>query len=534
MHNLGFWLRGDCSVYEEWGEEWSCDAVLETFDTIEAMYANVMGQDDMSNAPRAGFNSNVDEVIMQAFLDEGYDESTGRSVGDRMASSVSWTEWSNAINPLPFDRATADGMTFGSSRVTVGKVFIDPLRSLPNFDLKTNAKVMKIIFEDTTATGVTYKNTLTDVEYTLTADETILALGSVTTAQLLLVSGIGPAADLAALGIPVVADLPVGAQYQNHVFNGAMYCSSTVWETPSDAQGTFPPDYLFKGYSTGFPTTTANVWAQATSSVSPGPADYSMSFITNVDYGPFRGFFNVSGYEEICNDVLGMSPVFIIIGVQYAHSRGNVTISSDSMDDYPVWQPGMFSDDKDATILREAFATLRDTLGPLGFVELFPSTTNGMEDYSIYGTSDSFWHDSSTAAIGEVVDSTLKVYGVAGLRIADSSIQPWLANVPPTAIIQATGLMGASIILKDAVKTPTQVESTTSPVPWWYLGEDNGCPVECTETSLAGGGCAIMEALLQGVSSAYDDLMAVALDSCEGLSGCGDQLMYACDLSYSF
>merc|ERR1719440_2745776 len=382
----------------------------------------------------------------------------GRKVGGAgLEFSASWTEWTNAINPLPFDGP--DGaMTTGSSRVTVGKGFIDPLRSLPNFSLMTGAKVMKVNFDGTTATGVTYM--MDGMEYTITADETILALGAVTTAQLLLVSGVGPAADLEAVGIPVVADLPVGAEYQNHVFNGAMYCGPE-WEAPTAGQSSFPADYLFKGYDTTFSTTTANVWVQATSSQSPGPADYSLSFITNIGSGPFTAFFEadpLTGSAPACGE--DESPIFVIVGVMYAHSKGFVNVSSASMDDYPVWQSGMFNDGKDAQILYDAFAKIRSILTPEeGFRELFPTDVFDYEYYSAYGTSDSFWHDSSTAPIGKVVDSTLKVYGIDGLRVCDTSVQPWLTNMPNTAAAQATGLLGAKLVLQDAVKTPSEVEA---------------------------------------------------------------------------
>lgn len=457
MHNLGFWLRGDCSVYAEWGPEWSCENVLATFDVIEAMYANVMQQEDLTNAPRAGYSTPTDDLVYSVFAEAGYAETEGRSVGDREDFSVSYTEWTNSMHQLPFDGPNGD-MTTGASRVTAAKVFIDPIRSMSNFHLHTNTKAMKLTFEGTTCTGVhvcPYYDiqTCAGDTYAITADETMLALGSVTTAQLLLVSGIGPAADLEELGIPVVADLPVGQTYQNHVFNGAMYCGP-VNTLPTNGASYFPPNGLTKTTTTTFPTTTANVWTQAKSSFSPGPADYSMSFITTImgdPAGPFAGFFNMSGYGNICTETGMGEPVFVIVGVQFAHSRGTVTISSDNMNDYPVWQPGMLSNSNDAGILYEAFANLRSKLTPHGFTELFPGADNDMETYSIYGTSGTFWHDSSTTPIGTVLGSDLKVMGVSGLRVCDSSMQPWLANMPPTAIIQAAGLMGASIALQEAM-----------------------------------------------------------------------------------
>ena len=54
-------------------------------------------------------------------------------------------------------------------------------------------------------------------------------------------------------------------------------------------------------------------------------------------------------------------------------------------------------------------------------------------------------------AIEDGLGSDLKVMGIEGLRVCDSSMQPWLANMPPTAIIQAAGLMGATIALREAM-----------------------------------------------------------------------------------
>lgn len=461
MHNLGFWLRGDCDIYAAWGDEWSCEATEAAFDQVEAMYAQVMRQADITSAPMAGYDSSADNAIYAAFVAAGATEETGRGVADSgVELGVAWTEWTNSIYQLPFEGPNKE-LTTGSSRVSAGKVFIDPLRAMANFHLHTNTKAMKLTFDGTTCTGVhacttssTDANVCEGDLFALTADETMLALGAVTTAQLLLVSGVGPASDLEDLGISVVADLPVGAGYQNHIFNGAMYCGPDT-TYPTAGQSYFPADGILKGVETAYPTTTANVWAQGTSSYSPGWADYSMSFITNIPGGLFASFFtNDDGLDTCSNGDLGsvMSPVFVIVGVQYAHSRGSVKIASDDMADYPVWQPGMLTNSNDAGILMEAFAKIRSILTPaLGYAELFPGDDADMQAYSIYGTSGTFWHDSSTTPIGTVLGSDLKVMGIEGLRVCDSSMQTNLANIPPTAIIQTAGLMGATIALKDAM-----------------------------------------------------------------------------------
>lgn len=466
MHNLGFWLRGDCTMYAAWGAEWSCEKTEAAFDKIEGMYAKEMRQADLTSAPRAGYDSSADKEIYDLFVAAGATEKLGRDVaGPGNGLSVAWTEWTNSVHRQPYDGPNGD-KTAGSSRVSAGKVFIDPLRAEANFHLHTNTKVMKLTFDGTTCTGVhacTTKDDNTneckdDALFAVTADETMLALGAVTTAQLLLVSGVGPKSDLDALGISVVADLPVGASYQNHVFNGAVYCGPiTTLPTVSGASGVISQSYFpaggIKSTTTTYPTTTANVWVQAKSSYSRGWSDYSMSFGTNIGESgspAFDQYFKDDNGDNVCT-AMGKSPVFVMIGVQSAHSRGSVKIASDSMADYPVWQPGMLFNSSDAGILRECAAKIRSILTQdKGYVELGPTADAAKTEAWIYGNSGTFWHDSSTTPIGTVLDSRLKVIGIEGLRVCDSGMQTDVANAPPTAIIQAAGLMGASIALEDA------------------------------------------------------------------------------------
>lgn len=96
-----------------------------------------------------------------------------------------------------------------------------------------------------------------------------------------------------------------------------------------------------------------------------------------------------------------------------------------------------------------AHAELRKILTPeLGFIELQPGGAGGIgfENWS-YGAADTFWHDSSTAPIGEVVDSDLKVYGITGLRVADTSVQPIIINTPTAPVAHIIGFHASKIIL---------------------------------------------------------------------------------------
>merc|ERR1719183_1070934 len=117
------------------------------------------------------------------------------------------------------------------------------------------------------------------------------------TPQLMMVSGLGPKADLEALGIPVVADIPVGTTHQNHNMATAMYCKSPdKLVTDGTSTDVFPVIEGFTGIETDYPKTTAPIFAMGTSPYAEDPAvaDYALGFITNAYGGPVNGFFDCS------------------------------------------------------------------------------------------------------------------------------------------------------------------------------------------------------------------------------------------------
>ena len=110
-----------------------------------------------------------------------------------------------------FDRNIRRGRRWSASRA-----YLDPARGRANLEIRTGTLVTRILFDGTRATGVEVaKGSGTE---RIAAGEVILAGGSINSPQLLLLSGIGPAAHLAEHGVPVVADVPgVGANLQDHL-----------------------------------------------------------------------------------------------------------------------------------------------------------------------------------------------------------------------------------------------------------------------------------------------------------------------------
>ncbi|GAC1486329.1 MAG: hypothetical protein NVS2B11_12130 [Acetobacteraceae bacterium] len=102
-------------------------------------------------------------------------------------------------------------------RVSAAKAFLRPAMTRPGVEVRTNARASAILFEGKRATGVAYIQTQGGPARQVHARrEIILSAGTVNTARLLQISGIGPAALLQNLGVSVIHELPVGENFRDH------------------------------------------------------------------------------------------------------------------------------------------------------------------------------------------------------------------------------------------------------------------------------------------------------------------------------
>lgn len=108
-------------------------------------------------------------------------------------------------------------------RCSTSKAYLTPARKRKNLHVITFAHVIKILFNhEKKAVGVVFNRL--GIEYTVRArKEIIVSGGTINSPQLLLLSGIGPAQQLYKFGIPVIADLPVGENLQDHIYPGGLH-----------------------------------------------------------------------------------------------------------------------------------------------------------------------------------------------------------------------------------------------------------------------------------------------------------------------
>ena len=307
-------------------------------------------------------------------------------------------------------------------RFSAAKAYIKPALDRENLTVETGAQVTEIRVEGDRVVGVEFEQ---DGErHTADADgEVVLCAGAVNSPQLLMLSGIGPADHLADHGIDPVVDLPgVGRNLQDHLFAFAVYERTTG---PTD-----PAPSTNIGESGAFTRTSED---------EPAP---------DLQYHFAPVYFMEHGFA---NPEEGMG--FSIGATQLRpESRGRITLASDDPFDDPVIDPRYLTDERDMEVLLAGLKEAREianasALDEYRGEEIWPGedvqTDAEMREH-IRETCHTVYHPVGTCKMGDddmaVVDDSLRVHGVDGLRVVDASVMPTLVggntNAPTIAIAE--------------------------------------------------------------------------------------------------
>ncbi|KAL5273761.1 hypothetical protein ACFFRR_000484 [Megaselia abdita] len=348
-------------------------------------------------------------------------------------------------------------------RATSGKDMLAPVKNRLNLHVIKHAYVTKIEFKAD-------KKTIKSVDFVykgikklkaIPRKEVILSAGSTLTPQILQLSGIGPKKLLDSLKIPVIQDLPVGENLQDHVSLAIFY--------------SFPSSGFFNvfGYGTSFFRYLFNKSGQFSRPVyvpimglidSTGRNETYPN--TQLIYVKFeQGFPYINPIREYNNDILGsirkslLTRDLLEIEMIFLNpkSKGNIRIKDRNYKNHPKVDTNFFDDDEDLEHVLEGFKYVLKMAETKAFKdaggEFLKINIEECNKYTLY--SDEYlkcyirymtnhaYHPVGTAKMGNnsdptaVVDSQLKVKGVNGLRVADGSIMP---NV-------VTGNTGAPIIM---------------------------------------------------------------------------------------
>jgi choline dehydrogenase len=443
--NAMLYLRGQARDYDEWAQltgdsSWSWSQVLPVFMESEDYWR---GADEKHGAggelrvetPRVQWD------IIDAFKNAAVE--TGIPVTDDFNRG-------NNEGVSRFEVTQKSGVRWSAARA-----FLDPVRSRPNLTVVTDALVQRVTFDGKRATGVEFSRNGV-VEHAASKRETILSAGAIGSPQILQLSGVGPAALLQQHGIPVVADLPVGENLQDHLQLRLAFRvkNAVTLNTLLDswwAKAKMALEYAFK--RTGpltMPPSQLGAFAKSDPAQATPNLEYHVQPITLDRFGePPHKFpaFTAS----VCN----IRPT----------SRGSVRITSNDPGAHPAIAPNYLATAEDRRVAVEAIRLTRRivnesaALNPFSPEEFMPGPQFQTEAELVQAAGQigtTIFHPVGTCRMGRaydptaVVDSQLRVRGIAGLRVIDASVMPTITSGNTNAPVVMIAERGSRMVQNDA------------------------------------------------------------------------------------
>lgn len=337
-------------------------------------------------------------------------------------------------------------------RWSAAKAFLEPALARPNLTVMTGARVTRVLIESQRAVGIEIHRDGRR-EVLRSSGEVILSGGAVNSPQLLLLSGIGPRAELERHGIAVARELPgVGQNLQDHLDMTVMIKDRSRQAIGLALSfflralvGLFR--YLF-GRRGFLASNVAEAGGFARLSPQSGRPDIQFHFLPT--YLRDHGRKLMAGYGCTLH-VCQLRP----------KSRGFIRLkSADPLAD-PLIQPNYLAHPDDRRELVEAVKLARRVFAAPAFQsinggEVEPGAAVQTDEQilaDIRQRAETIYHPVGTCKMGRdgmaVVDERLRVHGIRGLRVADASIMPTLTGGNTNAPCMVIGEMAARMILAE-------------------------------------------------------------------------------------
>ncbi|TVQ35133.1 MAG: glucose-methanol-choline oxidoreductase [Geminicoccaceae bacterium] len=417
--NAMVFARGHRSDFDHWAYEgnagWDYASVLphfKAFEDYEGGASELRGSGGPLHVskPQPGKRHPGAEAFMAAAADMGFPETP--SINGPVMEGPAWV-----------DLTIKD-----QRRQSTAVAFLKPAMARPNLTVLTDAPVTSLTFDGSRCTGVNYLHG-GDLRSVRAEQEVILAAGAIDSPRLLLLSGIGPADELGPLGITPVVDLAgVGRNMQDHVLGGG-------------------PNYVAPH---ALPVSEYNHsevymwWRSDARLIAPDVIVLyvSVPFATDA--------FELAGGEH------GWC---MLSGLARPSSRGSLRLASADFADPPIVDPNYLATEQD----RRAFAYATELARELALHpayadqrarEVLPGAdvqvgTPAWDEF-VKKSAHTYFHPTSTCRMGidqmAVVDPSLRVYGIEGLRVADASVMPSITTSNTNAPSIMIGWKAAELI----------------------------------------------------------------------------------------
>jgi choline dehydrogenase len=409
------YIRGQAEDFDHWRQlgntGWSFDDVLPYFKRSEHQ---VRGPDDFHGSGGPLCVSDVEpHPIAEAFIDAAL--ALGFARND------------------DFNGAVQDGVGYHQTTTRKGRRcstavgYLRPALRRPNLRVVTNALSEKILFEGRRAVGVAYRQG-GELRTVRARREVILCGGAINSPQLLMLSGIGPQAHLAELGIPVQHALPgVGQSLQDH-YSAPIKLKCALPVTVNDVMlsqvkklGVGIQYYMRRRGPLAMISSPAALFARTRPELATPDVKISISPFS-ADR-PQDGLHKWSGFTMIAYQLR-------------PDSRGEIKLKSADPAAAPAVYPNYLSDRTDQQAITEGLKLCRRLLAHPSlqrFVasEFLPGAEVQSDQQLLEharARGGTVYHPTSTCKMGvdqmAVVDPQLRVHGIDGLRVADASVMP--------------------------------------------------------------------------------------------------------------
>ncbi|OLP54943.1 alanine-phosphoribitol ligase [Rhizobium rhizosphaerae] len=333
-------------------------------------------------------------------------------------------------------------------RSSASLAYLAPIKDRRNLTVRLNARVMRIVLEGTRAVGVEIAGKA-GTEILRAEREVLVSSGAIGSPKLLLQSGIGPVEHLSSVGVKVLHDLPgVGGNLQDHLdlfviaectgdhtYDGVAKLHRTLWAGLQYALFRSGPvaSSLFE---------TGGFWYADPEARSP-----------DIQFHLGLGSGIEAGVEKLKNAGVTLNSAYL-----HPRSRGTVRLSSSDPAAAPLIDPNYWADPHDRTMSLEGLKIAREimqqaALKPFVLAERLPGpnirTDAELFDYGCANAKTDH-HPVGTCKMGTgpeaVVGLDLKVHGLEGLRVCDSSVMPRVPSSNTNAPTIMVGEKGADII----------------------------------------------------------------------------------------
>lgn len=436
------YIRGSRQDYEKWAAEgctgWGYQDVLPVFKRLEAntrIRDEYHGNDGPLNVTDFTYLNPLTATFLEACDEIGLPRNKDFNGATQFGAGH-------------FQYTVKDGR-----RMSAARAFLHPARkSRPNLDVYANTLVSRIVVENGRAIGIELVGNDRRAMTIRATREVIVSSGALNSPKLLLLSGIGPAAELKQAGVKAIHDLPgVGKGLQDHLDAAAIWHAST--RLTYDDAARFPYKYMHGArylLLRSGPVTSSGCEAVAYTKSEPGLSEPDVSVHFLPAWVINHGFTKPPGHGITLHNN-NMRPV----------SRGEVKLASADPLDAPLIDPNFMADAFDVKKMIGCVKIGREIMETKAFrpyvsrpyAPLADVRTDEQIVEFVRQTAETDYHPVGSCRMGvddlATVDPRLRVRGLDGLRVVDSSIMPHLIGGNTNAASIMIGAKGSEMILED-------------------------------------------------------------------------------------